>query len=116
MSPTDGERGLSKPERRRFLTAAAAMGATSLMQPASASPAPGADKPSAQLPSAVPPLSRVAAAEVGAVQQGLVATDAIASDFMADVIKSLNIEYVAINPASSFRGLHESLINYGQNK
>jgi thiamine pyrophosphate-dependent acetolactate synthase large subunit-like protein len=34
---------------------------------------------------------------------------------MVDVIKSLNIDYVYSNPASSFRGLHESLINYGKN-
>src|SRR5215831_10931894 len=38
------------------------------------------------------------------------------SDFMADVFKSLNIEYCAANPGSSFRGLQESLINYGGNK
>jgi len=38
------------------------------------------------------------------------------SDFMVDVLKSLDIDYVYSNPASSFRGLHESLINYGQNK
>ena len=38
------------------------------------------------------------------------------SDFMVDVIKSLGIEYVASNPGSSFRGLHESVINYGGNK
>ena len=38
------------------------------------------------------------------------------SDFMVDVIKSLDIDYVYSNPASSFRGLHESLINYGKNK
>ena len=38
------------------------------------------------------------------------------SDFMVDVIKSLGFEYVAANPGSTFRGLHESLINYGGNK
>src|SRR6266478_2547007 len=38
------------------------------------------------------------------------------SDFMIDCIKSLGFEYMAANPASSFRGLHESLINYGGNK
>src|SRR5204862_118253 len=37
------------------------------------------------------------------------------SDFMVDVLKSLNFEYVAANPGSSFRGLHESIINYGGN-
>jgi len=35
---------------------------------------------------------------------------------MVDVIKSLDIDYVASNPASSFRGLHESLLTYGGNK
>ena len=38
------------------------------------------------------------------------------SDFMVDVIKSLDIEYVCANPGSSFRGLHESIINYGGNR
>ncbi len=38
------------------------------------------------------------------------------SDFMVDVIKTLGFEYMAANPASSFRGLHESLINYGGNE
>jgi thiamine pyrophosphate-dependent acetolactate synthase large subunit-like protein len=32
------------------------------------------------------------------------------------VIKSLNLEYVAANPGSSFRSLHESVVNYGGNK
>src|SRR6516165_1693674 len=35
------------------------------------------------------------------------------SDFMVDVLKTLNIEYCAANPGSTFDGLHESLINYG---
>jgi thiamine pyrophosphate-dependent acetolactate synthase large subunit-like protein len=35
---------------------------------------------------------------------------------MVDVIKSLGIEYVCANPGSAFRGLHESVINYGGNK
>src|SRR5215510_231495 len=39
-----------------------------------------------------------------------------ASDFMVDVIKSLGFEYAAANPGSSFEGLHESIINYGDNK
>jgi thiamine pyrophosphate-dependent acetolactate synthase large subunit-like protein len=38
------------------------------------------------------------------------------SDYMVDVIKSLGFEYVCANPGSSFRALHESLINYGGNK
>jgi acetolactate synthase I/II/III large subunit len=38
------------------------------------------------------------------------------SDFMVDVFKTLGIEYCAANPGSSFRGLQESLINYGGNQ
>src|SRR5581483_6206074 len=37
------------------------------------------------------------------------------SDFMLDVIKTLGIEYCAANPGTSFRGLHESVITYGNN-
>src|SRR6202453_809405 len=43
-------------------------------------------------------------------------TDRPGSDFMVDVIKTLGFEYVAANPGSAFRGIHESLINYGGNK
>jgi thiamine pyrophosphate-dependent acetolactate synthase large subunit-like protein len=35
---------------------------------------------------------------------------------MVDVIKSLDVEYVASNPGSSFRGIHESIVNYGGNR
>jgi thiamine pyrophosphate-dependent acetolactate synthase large subunit-like protein len=38
------------------------------------------------------------------------------SDFMVDVIKTLDIKYVAANPGSSFRSLHESVVSYGGNK
>jgi thiamine pyrophosphate-dependent acetolactate synthase large subunit-like protein len=38
------------------------------------------------------------------------------SDLMVDVLKALGFEYVFANPGSSFRGLHESVVNYGGNK
>jgi acetolactate synthase I/II/III large subunit len=38
------------------------------------------------------------------------------SDFMVDVLKTLDIDYIASCPGSTFRGLHESIINYGDNK
>src|SRR4051794_25525021 len=38
------------------------------------------------------------------------------SDFMVDVMKTLDLDYVCANPGSSFRGLHESIINYGGNR
>src|SRR5206468_1109627 len=43
-------------------------------------------------------------------------TDHCGSDFMVDVIKSLDIEYFCANPGSSFRALHESIVNYGGNQ
>jgi acetolactate synthase-1/2/3 large subunit len=41
--------------------------------------------------------------------------DRSGSDFMVDIIKSLGIEYVCSVAGSSFRALHESVINYGGN-
>jgi len=38
------------------------------------------------------------------------------SDFMADVLKAIGLQYVAINPAAGFRSLQESMINYLGNK
>jgi thiamine pyrophosphate-dependent acetolactate synthase large subunit-like protein len=35
---------------------------------------------------------------------------------MLEVIQSLGIEYCAANPGSSFRGLHESILNHGGNQ
>jgi thiamine pyrophosphate-dependent acetolactate synthase large subunit-like protein len=34
------------------------------------------------------------------------------SDVVADTIRALDIEYVALNPGASFRGLHDSLVNH----
>ena len=38
------------------------------------------------------------------------------SDFMADVMRTVGLQYLAINPASGFRSLHESIINHLGNK
>ncbi len=43
-------------------------------------------------------------------------TEKTGSDFMVDVCKTLSIDYMAACPGSTFRGLQESFINYGQNK
>src|SRR5437762_5177389 len=64
------------------------------------------------------PSARTLAAETEpvATDVDVLTADHPGSDFMVDVIKSLGIEYIAANPGSSFRALHESLINYGGNK
>jgi len=46
----------------------------------------------------------------------VITTDSPGSDYMVDVLKSLGFEYICANPGSSFRGLQESIINYGGNK
>jgi benzoylformate decarboxylase/acetolactate synthase-1/2/3 large subunit len=38
------------------------------------------------------------------------------SDVMVDAIKACGFDYVALNPGSSYRGLHDSLVNYGGNE
>ena len=103
--------------RRKFMSGAAVAGAAATTGPAAlAATGPDAITPE-RTPSAVRPNAQVAAAEVGTphtVPRG--AGGPAGSDFMVDVIKSCDIKYLPCNPASSFRGIHESLINYGGNK
>ena len=63
------------------------------------------------------PLGRptTAQAQAPAAVQGAAVAPTPASDFMVDVLKKIGFDYAAINPGSTFQGLHESLINYGQN-
>lgn len=35
------------------------------------------------------------------------------SDVMVDILRALDIKYIALNPGASYRGLHDSLVNYG---
>jgi thiamine pyrophosphate-dependent acetolactate synthase large subunit-like protein len=38
------------------------------------------------------------------------------SDLVVDLMRAAGIEYVAFNPGATFRGLHDSLVNYGGNR
>ena len=38
------------------------------------------------------------------------------SDVVVDLLRALGIEHVALNPGATFRGLHDSLVNYGGNR
>jgi acetolactate synthase I/II/III large subunit len=42
-------------------------------------------------------------------------TDRCGADCMVDVVKAIGLEYICANPGSSFRALHESIVNYGGN-
>ena len=106
-----------KLDRRRFLTAAAVAGAIGAVSSGKAGAATaGTAEAPARLPSALPPNAHVVAAEAGAPDVPPYASEGRpGSDFMVDVIKTLNIKYLPANPASSYRAIHESLINYGKN-
>ncbi len=99
-------------DRREFMKRAAVAGAGA----AGAAAMPGAANAQTQTPAggvASPPASSVPG-EPQAENEVLTSGRA-GSDFMVDVIKSLGFPYVCANPGSSFRGLQESLVNYGGN-
>jgi hypothetical protein len=98
-------------DRRDFLksaavTSAAAFGAGSTVV--------GNEQPQATPPAqASAPVAPREVDPSGTVEA--ITTDRPGGDFMVDVIKTLNFEFIASNPGSSFRGIHESIINYGGN-
>ena len=97
--------------RRQFLKNATLTGAAALASPVipaiaqQTQPAPSASRvqpPNLGVETEPPPPDPVNQTSSG-------------GDFMVEVLKTLNLEYVAINCASSFRGVHEAIINYGHN-
>src|ERR1700761_106575 len=106
-----------KVDRRKFLTGVAIAGAAGAVVPQGADAAGVAGAQSARVPSALPPTAQTIAAETGTPEEGPNRIGGKAgSDYMVDVIKTLDIKYLPANCASSYRGIHESLINYGGNK
>jgi acetolactate synthase-1/2/3 large subunit len=108
----------SKVDRRNFLKGVAIAGAAAgVVVPNTADATPAAGAATARVPSVLPPSARTIAAETGMPEKEINRIGGVAgSDFMVDVIKTLDIKYLPANCASSYRGIHESLINYGQNK
>jgi acetolactate synthase-1/2/3 large subunit len=99
-------------DRRDFLKGAAVTGAAALV-PGSVA----AEPPQAQAPAQSPGGAPIAGREADpAVDVEVLTTDRPGGDFMVDILKSLNFDYIASNPGSSFRGIHESIINYGNNR
>jgi acetolactate synthase I/II/III large subunit len=101
--------------RRQFLKSATVTGAAAIVTGApavaAASPQAAPVSPTRSGPATAPTLPR----EADPPAADILTTDRPGGDFMTDVIKALGFEYVAANPGSSFRGLHESLVNYGGN-
>jgi len=99
--------------RRNFLKGAGLVGAASLAAPVGAKAqgtAPRADL------KALPPGPRQIAVETKPPEKDPVNQSTSGGDFMVDVFKTLDIDYLAMNCASTFRGLHEAIVNYGNNK
>ena len=98
--------------RREFFKGAAA-GAAAVATTGGAAAAEAAPPPR---PAVLKPTEAQAQAEVGVTGSAeLQAGVTPGSDFMIDVFRALDLEYVAANPGSTYQGLHESIINYGNN-
>jgi len=98
-------------DRRDFLKTAAVTGAAALSA--------GSAAAAAEAPQGTSPTQASAPVAPREVDPGgnveVLTTDRPGGDFMVDVIKTLDFEFIASNPGSSFRGIHESIINYGNN-
>ena len=111
-----GKNSGPKVNRRKFLTGTAVVATATAVKSSAADATGAAGAASARLPSALPPNAQTIAAETTTPQDLSRIGGVAGSDFMVDVIKSLDIKYLPANCASSYRGIHESLINYGGNK
>lgn len=100
-------------DRRGFLKGVAVAGGAGMATPAYAQTSPGV---SATPKAAQPSAAQQAAEHDHPAEMEALTTEKTGSDFMVDVCKTLNIDYMAACPGSTFRGLQESFINYGQNK
>ena len=104
-----------KLDRRGFLKGAATGAGAMLINAPSAEAKDGTE--SAASPGAAPPptvqqIARDAGHAMPAPARGP-AVRKPGSDLMVDTLRELGIEYVAANPGSSFEGLQESIVNYG---
>ena len=117
MTTKDKSEGVN---RREFLSSATAgVAAAALTKPAAAQQ--GSEQAGAQFAAITPPSAAAEAMEYD-TPAGYSEAEASeyfvrrpGSDFMIDVVKDLDLEYITTNPGSSFRGFHESLVNYGGN-
>jgi len=99
--------------RRSFLRRAGA-GASLFATQSSVAQTP--EQPPARTVAPVPAAHEVAAETSSPSTVEVQTTEHPGADFMVQVLKSLGLEYVCANPGSSFRGLHESVVNFGGNQ
>ena len=106
--------------RRRFLTGVVAAGGATIAAPKATgaqNSEPGRTSESSKANTTPRPSAAMQSRErehPADVEQ--LTTEKTGSDFMVDVCKTLDLDYIAACPGSTFRGLQESFINYGANK
>lgn len=104
-------RSKSSVDRRKFLTSAAAGAALA------ATTRPARAQQAAPVRPPIEPTAAAREAESGTPRATEILTsERPGSDFMLEVLKSVGFEYVCANPGSSFRGLQESITNFGGNR
>ncbi len=107
--------------RRGFLKGAAAGAAASaaaLVAPPMVAPPAAHAQEATGRGAALPPSAAQRAAEnvtPAAAVEDIQIVQRPGADYMVDVFKSLGFEYLFATPGSSFRGIHESVINHGGN-
>jgi len=99
--------------RRGFLKRASLAGAAAIAVP---DVGVDAQAPAPRAPAPATPIMSASAETAVLLDTEVLTADRTGSDFMVDVLKSLGFDYICANPGSSFRGIHESVINYGGNK
>ncbi|HEY5569093.1 MAG TPA: thiamine pyrophosphate-binding protein, partial [Gammaproteobacteria bacterium] len=102
-------------DRRGFLKGAATGAAAMVVSVPSADAQAPSRAPNGTVAAAAPTAEQLAR-DAGNVRPPAVAGRAVkrpGSDLMTQVLKDLGVEYVAGNPGSSFEGLQESIVNYG---
>ena len=95
--------------RRNLLKGAALAGAAAAAKPLTAEAQAAPTGPARTTP---PPNPEI---DTYTVNGSPIVQTSSGSDFMLDVLKSLGFDYLAATCASSFKGLHESVVNYGKN-
>ncbi len=103
--------------RRAFIGTGAAAGAASVLPGADSAEARESTSPAISRAKVSPLSPQVMAREVGDARPPTVVQRAVVrpgSDLMVQVLRDLSIEYIISNPGSSFEGLQESIVNYGE--
>jgi acetolactate synthase-1/2/3 large subunit len=105
-------------DRRSFLAGIATAGAGAAAAGVTSAPAQAAAPPPIAPPAKLaPPSTLLAAAESGNPASSIDRWHVhnAGSDYMVDCLKHVGYDYLTCMPGSTFRGIHESIINYGGN-